>query len=81
MLDHPEYFYTRRARDEVMNKVSNAWKSLNHESIFDSHFYKAFTNASFNLARMVPLMYSYDENHSLLGLEGHVHSLLYDQVF
>ena len=81
MMDHPEYYCTRRATDEVMNKISNAWKSLNQESLFDIHFHKAFTEASLNLARMVPLMYSYDDKHSLPGLEGQLHSLLYDQYF
>lgn len=82
MMDHPEYYCTRRrATVDVMNKVTNAWKSLNQECLFDTYFHKAFTKASLNLARMVPLMYSYDDKHSLRGLEGYVHSLLYDKVF
>lgn len=80
MMDQPGYYCKRKARDEVMSKIRNAWKSLNKECLFDSHFNKEFKNASLNLARMVPLMYSYDDNQSLPALEGQIHSLLYDQV-
>ncbi|XP_027347337.1 (3S,6E)-nerolidol synthase 1-like [Abrus precatorius] len=79
MMDHPEYTM-RRAREKVMSKISNAWKSLNQECLFSSHFHTAFAKASLNLARMVPLMYSYDDKHSLPGLEEQVKSLLYDNV-
>lgn len=78
MMDHPDYC-TKRARDDVMNKISDAWKNLNQECLFDSHFHKTFTKASLNLARMVPLMYSYDDNNSLPGLEGLLHSLLFEK--
>ncbi|KAL5054417.1 hypothetical protein RYX36_035099 [Vicia faba] len=80
MMEQPEYYCRRKARDEVMSKICNAWKSLNKECLFDSHFNKEFKNASLNLARMVPLMYSYDDEHSLPVLETQVHSLLHDQV-
>ncbi|XP_027191420.1 (3S,6E)-nerolidol synthase 1-like isoform X2 [Cicer arietinum] len=78
IMDHPDYC-TKRARDDVMNKISDAWKNLNQECLFDSHFHKTFTKASLNLARMVPLMYSYDDNNSLPGLEGLLHSLLFEK--
>ncbi|KAK7319569.1 hypothetical protein RJT34_04292 [Clitoria ternatea] len=79
MMDHPEYTM-RRAREKVMSRISDAWKRLNQEGLFDSHFHPAFAKASLNLARMVPLMYSYDDNHSLPGLEEQVKSLLYDSI-
>ncbi|KAJ1376355.1 Terpenoid cyclases/protein prenyltransferase alpha-alpha toroid [Sesbania bispinosa] len=79
MMDRPNYTM-RRAREQVMCKISDAWKSLNQECLFDSHFHTSFTKASLNLARMVPLMYSYDDKHSLPGLEEQVKSLLYDKV-
>ncbi|KAH1087507.1 hypothetical protein GYH30_018867 [Glycine max] len=77
MMDHPHYT-TRTARKRVMSKISDAWKSLNQECLFGNHFHSTFTKASLNLARMVPLMYSYDDKQSLPGLEEQVKSLLYD---
>ncbi|XP_014506575.1 (3S,6E)-nerolidol synthase 1-like [Vigna radiata var. radiata] len=77
MNEKPEY--TREvARERVMSKISDAWKNLNQECLFHKHFHPTFTKASLNLARMVPLMYSYDDRQSLPGLEEQVKSLLYD---
>ncbi|TKY66666.1 terpene synthase 13 [Spatholobus suberectus] len=64
MMDQPNYTM-RTARERVRSKISDAWKSLNQECLFGSHFHLAFTKASLNLARMVQLMYSYDDKHSL----------------
>ncbi|TKY59378.1 (3S,6E)-nerolidol synthase 2 [Spatholobus suberectus] len=79
MMDHPDYTM-RMARERVMSKICDAWKSLNQECLFGSYFHSTFTKASLNLARMVPLMYSYDDKQSLPGLEEQVKSLLYDNV-
>ncbi|KAK7362996.1 hypothetical protein VNO77_05121 [Canavalia gladiata] len=79
LMDDPE-FTMRRAREKVMRKICDEWKRLNQECLFDGHFHTAFTKVSLNLARMVPLMYSYDDQHSLPGLEEQVKSLLYDNV-
>ncbi|KAL1289381.1 hypothetical protein HN51_057666 [Arachis hypogaea] len=68
----------KEAREEVMNMINDAWKRLNQECFFESTFPKPFTKASLNLARMVPLMYTYDNHHSLPMLEPQVKSLLYD---
>ncbi|KAK7368914.1 hypothetical protein VNO80_10947 [Phaseolus coccineus] len=77
MMDNPEY--TRMiAREIVMNKICDSWKSLNQEWLFDKHFHSTFTKSALNLARMVPLMYTYDDKQSLPGLEEKVKSLLYD---
>ncbi|WVZ23759.1 hypothetical protein V8G54_002303 [Vigna mungo] len=71
--------YTREvARERVMSKISDAWKNLNQECFFRKHFHPTFTKASLNLARIVPLMYSYDDKHSLPELEDQFNSLLYD---
>ncbi|XP_062087436.1 (3S,6E)-nerolidol synthase 1-like [Humulus lupulus] len=67
------------AREEIMEKISEAWKCLNKECIFrNAVFPSTFLNASLNLARLVPLMYSYDNNQRLPTLEQLVKSLLYD---
>ncbi|RDX57876.1 hypothetical protein CR513_62849, partial [Mucuna pruriens] len=79
MMDHPEYTM-RIARERVRNMISDAWKSLNQECLFGSHFHSAFIKVSLNLSRMIPLMYGSDDNHSLPGLEEQVKSLLYDNV-
>ncbi|MED6110806.1 hypothetical protein PIB30_046284 [Stylosanthes scabra] len=67
----------KEARDQVMNLINDAWKRLNQECLFERTFPAAFRKASLNLARMVPLMYTYDNNHSLPKLEQQVKSLIY----
>ncbi|CAK9141037.1 unnamed protein product [Ilex paraguariensis] len=69
------------AREHVINKISDAWKSLNKECLSPNPFSATFKKASLNLARMVPLMYNYDDNHQLPGLEELATSLLYDHVY
>ncbi|XP_014506576.1 (3S,6E)-nerolidol synthase 1-like [Vigna radiata var. radiata] len=77
MNEKPEY--TREvARERVMSKISDAWKNLNQECLFHKHFHPTFNKASLNLARIVPLMYSYDDEQSLPELEEQFNSLLYD---
>lgn len=69
------------ARERVVDLISGAWKSLNQE-LMKSPLHpmspmKAFTRGCLNLARMVPLMYSYGEDHKLPDLEKFVTSLLH----
>ncbi|MED6129553.1 hypothetical protein PIB30_109026, partial [Stylosanthes scabra] len=59
----------KKAREQVMNMINEAWKKLNEECLFERTFPAGFNKASLNLARMVPLMYTYDNNHSLPRLE------------
>ncbi|KAK6283657.1 hypothetical protein POUND7_002609 [Theobroma cacao] len=68
------------ARKHVTNMISNAWKRLNHECLSENPFSLPFARASLNIARMVPLMYSYDENQCLPSLEEYMKSLLYESV-
>ncbi|KAJ4826034.1 putative terpene synthase 13 [Turnera subulata] len=68
------------ARKHVVQMISETWKSLNQECLSPTPFSSTFTKASLNLARMVPLMYNYDDNHRLPSLEEHVKSLLYDNL-
>ncbi|KAI9112447.1 hypothetical protein K1719_016644 [Acacia pycnantha] len=67
----------KRAREETMRKISEAWKRLNKECFFECSFPKQVKKASLNLARMVPLMYGYDHNQSLPQLEQLVNSFFY----
>ncbi|KAM7486356.1 hypothetical protein LguiA_002365 [Lonicera macranthoides] len=48
-------------RQEVIKKIMEAWRWLNKECLLPNPFSGTFTKASLNLARMVPLMYSYDD--------------------
>ena len=68
------------ARQHTMSMISNAWKSLNKECLSPTPFPLKFTKASLNLARLVPLMYSYDDNQCLPSLEEHMKSMLYETV-
>ncbi|XP_057538369.1 (3S,6E)-nerolidol synthase 1-like [Amaranthus tricolor] len=64
------------ARECVFKMISNAWKSLNEECLSNSPFSQDFKTAFLNLARMIPIMYNYDDNHRLPNLEKHMKSLL-----
>ncbi|KAL6992693.1 lysase [Sarracenia purpurea var. burkii] len=68
------------ARAQVICMISDAWKRLNRACLSPNPFSSAFTKASMNFARMIPLMYSYDDNHYLPILEEHMKSMLYDNV-
>ncbi|TYJ12979.1 hypothetical protein E1A91_A10G019600v1 [Gossypium mustelinum] len=68
------------ARKHVINMIANAWKLLNQECIFQKSFSMTFCKASLNIARMVPLMYSYDENQCLPSLDEYMKSLLYQSI-
>ncbi|XP_035544712.1 (3S,6E)-nerolidol synthase 1-like [Juglans regia] len=68
------------AREKVVNMISDAWKRLNKECLSPNPFPATFTKASLNIARMVPLLYNYDENHGLPSLEEHVKSVLYESA-
>ncbi|KAF8038630.1 hypothetical protein BT93_B1228 [Corymbia citriodora subsp. variegata] len=64
------------AQDHVKKLISEAWKRLNKACLYPRLFPKSFCKASLNTARMVPLMYNYDDSHSLPLLEHHMKSLL-----
>ncbi|XP_010686920.2 (3S,6E)-nerolidol synthase 1 [Beta vulgaris subsp. vulgaris] len=66
------------ARECVVEMISDAWKRLNEQCLSHSPFSSNFKTAFLNLARMIPVMYSYDDNHRLPVLEKHMTSLLYE---
>ncbi|KAL9346803.1 hypothetical protein Peur_061656 [Populus x canadensis] len=68
------------ARKQVLHMISDAWKQLNQGCLSPNPFSSTFSKASLNIARMVPLMYDYDDNHRLPSLEQHMKSLLYENV-
>ncbi|XP_023737000.1 (3S,6E)-nerolidol synthase 1 isoform X2 [Lactuca sativa] len=64
------------ARQHVVNLISDAWKSLNKECLAPYPFSATFMKATNNIARMVPLMYSYDNHSSLPLLDDYVKAIL-----
>ncbi|PRQ28599.1 (3S,6E)-nerolidol synthase 1 [Rosa chinensis] len=68
------------AREKTVNMISDEWKKLNRELLSPNPFPATFTSASLNLARMVPLMYSYDGNQCLPSLKEYMKSMLYETV-
>ncbi|KAF7802761.1 (3S,6E)-nerolidol synthase 1-like [Senna tora] len=81
MMMEEQELSMKMAREVVMMKISDAWKSLNQECLFQNTLFPmAFTKASLNLARMVPLMYSYNGNKCLPKLEEEIRYLVYYHV-
>ncbi|KAL7212018.1 hypothetical protein ACSBR2_014805 [Camellia fascicularis] len=68
------------ARKQVIHMISQAWKSLNKECLSPNPFSPTFTKGSLNIARMVPLMYSYDDKQNLPVLEEYMKSMFYDKL-
>lgn len=73
MKDHGVPF--NEGRGHVLKMIATEWKRLNKEC-FEPWFYR---EACLNVARMVPLMYTYDEeDQSLPLLEEYVNFMLLD---
>ncbi|TYJ99410.1 (3S,6E)-nerolidol synthase 1-like [Cucumis melo var. makuwa] len=69
------------ARQRVIHMISDAWKRLNQESLSPNNpFPETFIQASQNMARFVPVLYGYDENHNLPTLEKLMKFVLYESV-
>ncbi|KAJ9537023.1 hypothetical protein OSB04_029756 [Centaurea solstitialis] len=66
------------AREHVLTLISEAWKSLNKESLSPNPYSPTFIKACNNIARMVPLMYSYGDNGSLPLLNYYIKVMLHD---
>ncbi|KAF8404692.1 hypothetical protein HHK36_009580 [Tetracentron sinense] len=68
------------AREHTFGMISDAWKRLNEECLKPNPFSPSFIKASLNIARLVPVMYSYDDNQRLPSLEEHINSMLYESI-
>ena len=68
------------AQRHVNKMISNAWKCLNKDCLKPNPFPPSFIKASLNAARMVPLMYSYDDKLCLPSLEEHMKSLIFEST-
>ncbi|KAL0398705.1 UNVERIFIED_CONTAM: Tricyclene synthase Oc15, chloroplastic [Sesamum radiatum] len=70
-----------QAQDHVIDTIASEWKSLNKECFCLNHFSTSyFRRAALNAARIVPLMYGYDEKQQLPVLEEHVKFTLFNQT-
>ncbi|XP_019426256.1 PREDICTED: (3S,6E)-nerolidol synthase 1 isoform X3 [Lupinus angustifolius] len=76
LMEHQD-MSLKRAREEVMSMISDAWKNLNQECLFQKSFQTTFTKACLNLARMVPLIYNYDNKRYI---QDYINSLISDPV-
>ncbi|XP_009626821.1 (3S,6E)-nerolidol synthase 1 [Nicotiana tabacum] len=65
------------ARNHVFKLIEDEWKQLNKEHLRLSRSLGSFTKALLNFARMVPLMYNYDDKHSLPILQEYIKSMLH----
>lgn len=79
MMEHQDVT-AEDAQKHAMDKISDAWKRLNKECLSPNPFSASFTRASLNSARMVPLMYSYDDSQRLPSLEEYIKSSLFDNL-
>lgn len=66
------------AREYVLQMISDSWKYLNQDCLSNSSYSADFKASILNLARMVPVMYSYDENHQLPSLDKYMKPLLHE---
>ncbi|XP_074274082.1 (3S,6E)-nerolidol synthase 1-like [Silene latifolia] len=57
------------ARQYVLEMIPDAWSRLNETLVSPSPFSADYKAAITNFARIVPIMYKYDEKHHLLDLE------------
>ncbi|KAK4423940.1 Tricyclene synthase 0e23, chloroplastic [Sesamum alatum] len=78
MKDEPNVS-EKQARQHVVDMILNEWRNLNQERFRLNHFSAAsFKRCSLNIARMVPLMYTYDEKQRLPLLEEYMRNTLFD---
>ncbi|KAK2631924.1 hypothetical protein EUGRSUZ_L02261 [Eucalyptus grandis] len=66
------------AREHVMKLISKLWKLLNKECLSPCPFSAPFLEACVNAAKMVSLMYNYEDKHGLGLLQHHMKSLTCD---
>lgn len=77
MKENPSISY-EETQQHTMKKISNAWKTLNRESLLSNLFPSKFNQACLNVARAVPLAYNYGRNKSIMSLENLAKKLLFN---
>ncbi|KAJ4950495.1 hypothetical protein NE237_027327 [Protea cynaroides] len=79
MKEHGAYLI-ESPQDHIFCIISDSWKQLNRECLLKESFSPTFKRASLNVARMIPLMYGYDDNQNLPILNKYINSMLYENV-
>ncbi|XP_010248179.1 PREDICTED: (3S,6E)-nerolidol synthase 1-like [Nelumbo nucifera] len=68
------------ARNHVLGMISDSWKQLNQECLSPNPFSPTFIEAIHNFAKMVSVMYDYDDYRRLPVLEEYINSLLFENI-
>ncbi len=70
-----------QTREHVKELIARSWKRLNHECFKLNHGSALpFKKACLNFARMIPLMYNYDDKQSLPVLREYVNFMLFNDT-
>ncbi|XP_074557925.1 (3S,6E)-nerolidol synthase 1-like [Curcuma longa] len=82
MMKENPHWSLEVARQKVMQMIDEAWEELNNESFSSSAstFSQDFVRACLNIARMVRVMYNYNEEHNLPMLKEYINLLLFKQI-
>jgi hypothetical protein len=64
------------AREHTKKLISKSWEELNREYFFVKSFSPYLAEASLNCARMVGVIYSYDEEQQLPMMNDYIQNLL-----
>nr|BBO53756.1 putative nerolidol synthase [Scoparia dulcis] len=79
MQDNNGLVGLEQAREKVKDLIAKEWRSLNEECFHRNHFGSpSFKKACLNMARMIPLMYGYDDNRRLPVLQEYVYFTLFN---
>ncbi|KAG6472743.1 hypothetical protein ZIOFF_070220 [Zingiber officinale] len=81
MMKENSHWSLEVAKKKVMQMIDEAWEELNKESFSSSTstFSQDFVRACLNTARMVRVMYNYEE-HNLPMLKEYINLLLFKQI-
>ncbi|XP_042445180.1 (3S,6E)-nerolidol synthase 1-like [Zingiber officinale] len=82
MMKENPHWSLEVAKEKVMQMIDEAWEELNKQcfSSSASTFSQDFVRACLNSARMVRVMYNYNEEHNLPMLKEYINLLLFKQI-
>ncbi|XP_042441429.1 (3S,6E)-nerolidol synthase 1-like [Zingiber officinale] len=82
MMKENPHWSLEVAKEKVMQMIDEEWEELNKECISSSTstFSQDFVTACLNSARMVRVMYNYNEEHNLPMLKEYINLLLFKQI-
>lgn len=65
------------SREHTIQRICDEWKRLNKECLSLNQSLASFQKGALNLARMIPLMYDYDNHQTLPSLGQYMRSMFY----